>query len=84
MIALTLPDGSPCRSWSLRCETACGAYSGRDLDKEELIEGFQSCKVSGEMRFQVGDAVKVRVADFVARFRIRCSSDRVVNGRIVK
>jgi len=32
-------------------------FIGRNLDKKKLIEGVEACKVTGELRFNVGDPV---------------------------
>ena len=36
-------------------------FIGRDLDKQALLDGFNACKCSEELRFKVGDTVKARV-----------------------
>eukprot|EP00403_Amphidinium_massartii_P036722 CAMPEP_0178435232 /NCGR_PEP_ID=MMETSP0689_2-20121128/33824_1 /TAXON_ID=160604 /ORGANISM="Amphidinium massartii, Strain CS-259" /LENGTH=388 /DNA_ID=CAMNT_0020057303 /DNA_START=94 /DNA_END=1260 /DNA_ORIENTATION=- len=38
-------------------------FIGRNLDKKALEEGFLACKVTGELRFKVGDAVQCNVAE---------------------
>jgi len=35
-------------------------FIGRNLDKKTLVEGVEACKVTGELRFKVGDLVFAR------------------------
>ena len=35
-------------------------FIGRNLDKKELVDGVMACKVTGELRFKVGDEVFAR------------------------
>ena len=49
------------RFWATEEKRTCTfVFIGRDLDKEALINGFQKCKVTEELRFKVGDAVEAR------------------------
>lgn len=36
-------------------------FIGRDLDKKKLLDGFNACRCSEELRFKIGDMVKARV-----------------------
>ena len=36
-------------------------FIGRNLNRQELIDGVMGCKVCGELRFKVGDAVMARI-----------------------
>jgi len=38
-------------------------FIGRNLDKKELVEGVERCKVTGEARFNVGDQVLARIGE---------------------
>jgi len=38
-------------------------FIGKNLDKQMLHDGFMKCKVTGELRFKIGDAVKVCVGE---------------------
>ena len=38
-------------------------FIGRNLNKKELIDGVMACKVSGELRFKVGDKVMAMAPD---------------------
>merc|ERR1719271_1029248 len=40
--------------------TCSFVFIGRDLDKDELLGGFEQCKVTEELRFQPGDKVEAR------------------------
>ena len=55
-------------------------FIGRDLDKEELIEGFKSCQCTEELRFQVGD----RVLACVDKDHPLADSDGFVSGVVIK
>jgi len=35
-------------------------FIGRNLDRKELVEGIEKCKVVGELRFKIGDLVVAR------------------------
>eukprot|EP00927_Polykrikos_kofoidii_P031341 TRINITY_DN2697_c0_g1_i2.p1 TRINITY_DN2697_c0_g1~~TRINITY_DN2697_c0_g1_i2.p1 ORF type:complete len:397 (+),score=78.31 TRINITY_DN2697_c0_g1_i2:68-1258(+) len=41
-------------------------FIGRNLDKEMLREKFMACRVEGELRFNVGDAVVANVGEWIA------------------
>ena len=38
-------------------------FIGRNLNRQELIDGVMACKVTGELRFKVGDKVMARIDD---------------------
>jgi G3E family GTPase len=38
-------------------------FIGRNLNRQELIDGVMACKVTGELRFKVGDKVMARRGD---------------------
>ena len=38
-------------------------FIGRNLDKQALIQGVEACKVTGELRFKVGDLVLAKVGE---------------------
>ena len=40
---------------------SCFVFIGRNLDKQALIDGVEACKVTGDLRFKVGDPVFARV-----------------------
>merc|ERR1712224_433844 len=54
----------PGQFWAPAEKRTCTfVFIGRDLDKEALINGFQKCKVTEELRFKVGDAVEARTKE---------------------
>ena len=55
-------------------------FIGRDLNKEELINGFMSCQCSAELRFKVGD----RILANVGRDHALADGDGFVPGVILK
>jgi len=38
-------------------------FIGKNLDKQMLEDGFMKCKVTGELRFKIGDAVQICVGE---------------------